>query len=86
MADEKPDGMPGWTLGGVRKHGMRLEAACKTPGCGQFVVFDLDRLIAQLGDDYPLPESGPGMTCEHCGGEMKFQLAVWHSDHDETEE
>jgi hypothetical protein len=82
MADQTPDGPPGWTLGAIRKHGMRLEAACKTAGCGQFVVFDLERLITQLGTDYPLPETGPGMTCERCGAEMKFQLAVWHSDHD----
>jgi hypothetical protein len=61
---------------------MRLEAACKTAGCGEFVVFDLERLITQLGTDYPLPETGPGMTCERCGAEMKFQLAVWHSDQD----
>lgn len=51
MADPTPDGSPGWTLCGIRKHGMRLEAACKTAGCGQFVVFDLDKLIAQVGED-----------------------------------
>ncbi len=86
MAEDKPDGPPGWTLGAIRKHGMRLEAACKAAGCGHFAVFDLDGLIARLGADYPLPESGPGMTCERCGGELKFQLAVWHSDHDGTQD
>ena len=85
MADEPPDGLPGWTLGGVRKHGMKLEAACKTDGCGQFVIFDLERLIAQFGEDYPLPESGPAITCEQCGGGMKYQLAVYHSDDGEPE-
>jgi hypothetical protein len=55
MADETPDGLPGWTLGGVRKHGMRLEAACKQQRCGHFLVFDLDRLIERFGADYPLP-------------------------------
>jgi hypothetical protein len=84
MAAEAPDGA--WTLGAVRKHGMRLEAACKTAGCGSFVTFDLDALIAQLGDEYPLPDTGPGIACEHCGGEMKFQLAVWHSDHEQADE
>jgi hypothetical protein len=44
------------------------------------VVFDLDPLIADVGDDYPLPDGGPGMACEHCGGELKFQLAMLHSD------
>jgi hypothetical protein len=86
MADETPDGLPGWTLGGVRKHGMRLEAACKQQGCGHFLVFDLDRLIERFGADYPLPASGFGLTCEHCGSEMTFQLAFWHSDHEEAEE
>jgi hypothetical protein len=85
MAEPPPDGSPGWTLGGIRKHGMRLEAACKTAGCGQFVVFDLDKLIAQVGEDYPLPD-GPGMACKRCGAELKFQLAVWHSDHDQRDE
>jgi hypothetical protein len=83
VTEENPERTPGWTLGGIHRHGMRLEAACKTPGCGHFVVFDLDKLIAGLGADYPLPE-GPGMTCERCGSELKFQLAVWHSDHDGT--
>jgi hypothetical protein len=53
-------------------------------GCGQFVVFDLDKLIAQVGEDYPLPD-GPGMACERCGAELKFQPAVWHSDHEQDE-
>ena len=78
MADPTPDGSPGWTLGGIRKHGMRLEAACKTAGCGQFVVFDLDKLIVQVGENCPLPD-GPG-------AELKFQLAVWHSDHEQRDE
>ena len=59
------------------------ESPEQTPGCGHFVVFDLDKLIARLGADYPLPE-GPGMTCERCGSELTFELAVWHSDHDGT--
>jgi hypothetical protein len=84
MADPTPDGSPGWTLGSIRKHGMRLEVACKTAGCGQFVVFDLDKLIVQVGENYPLPD-GPGMTCERCGAELKFQLAVWHSDHEQKD-
>jgi hypothetical protein len=79
------DRPPGWTLGGIRKHGMQLEGACQTAGCGRFVVFDLDKLIAQVGEDYPLPE-GSGMACEHCGGELKFQLAVLHSDYEERDE
>jgi hypothetical protein len=85
-AADPPEGAPGWTLGAIRNRGMRLEAACKTPGCGHFVVFDLDALIARAGADYPLPDGGPGMPCEQCGGELKFQLAVWHSDHQQADE
>jgi hypothetical protein len=84
VADAKPEKSPPWTLGAIRERGMRLEAACKTAGCGQFVVFDLERLIAQIGSDYALPDGGAGMTCEKCGADLKFQLAVWHSDHDGT--
>ncbi len=86
MADDAPDAAPGWTLGAIRRRGMKLEAACKTQGCGAFVVFDLDGLIARVGADYPLPETGPGLACESCGGEMKFELAVWHSDHEQADE
>jgi hypothetical protein len=85
MAEEEPDAPPGWTLGDIRKWGMKLEAICKKQGCGEFVVFNLDGLIERFGADYPLPDSGPGVTCEQCGSAMKFQLAVWHSDHEETE-
>ena len=84
MADDGADRPAGWTLGAIRARGMRLEAACKTAGCGYFAVFDLDKLIARVGADYPLPDWDPGMPCERCGGELRFQLAVWHSDHDGT--
>jgi hypothetical protein len=67
-----------WTLGGIRARGMKLEAACLTADCRRFFVYELDAVIASLGADYPLPESGPGHACPHCGGDMKFQLAVWH--------
>jgi hypothetical protein len=54
MADEGPDAPPGWTLGDIRKWGMKLEAVCKKQGCGEFVVFNLDGLIERFGADYPL--------------------------------
>jgi hypothetical protein len=25
-------------------------------------------------------------TASHCGGEVKFQLAAWHSDHQQADE
>jgi hypothetical protein len=75
-----------WTLAAIRRHGMRLEGACKAEGCGRFVVFDLDQLIDGLGADYPIPDVVPGMPCAQCGGELKFQLAVWHSDHQQADE
>jgi hypothetical protein len=43
-------------------------------------------LIERFGADCPLPESNLGLTCRNCGSEMTFQLAVWHSDHEEAEE
>ena len=86
MADDAPGAAPDWTLGAIRQYGMKLEAACKTQGCGAFVVFDLDSLIARFGADHLLPATGPGLACETCGGEMKFELAVWHSDHEQADE
>ena len=66
-----------WTLGAIRERGLRLEAVCRTPGCGWFGTFDVDQLIAGLGPDYELPEHGPGLTCQKCGGdEVRFQLAM----------
>jgi hypothetical protein len=87
VADETPDSPAGWTLGDIRKWGMTLEAVCKTEGCGEFAVFNLEGLIARLGADHPLPEAPPAaLRCETCGGEMKFQLAVWHDDDKKIDE
>jgi hypothetical protein len=86
VADEPPQEAQPWTLGAIRARGMRLEGACKSEGCGHFVVFDLERLIEGLGADYPLRDAVPGIPCQHCGGELKFQLAVWHSDHQSPDE
>ena len=71
--------MSDWTLGAVKARNLQLEASCKAPDCGHFYVFDLDRLIASVGADYPL--SGiPPMTCEHCGGLLKIELAMLHPE------
>ncbi|MGE0503140.1 MAG: hypothetical protein AB7I79_20575 [Rhizobiaceae bacterium] len=67
-----------WTLAAIRERGLELEAACRTPGCGRFVMFDLETLIARVGPDYLLPADGPGLACEGCGGPLEFQLAALH--------
>lgn len=72
----QPDESERWSLGAIRERGLALEAACRTPGCGRFVMFDLDALIARLGPDHPLPDDGPGLACEACGGPLAFQLAA----------
>ena len=79
MADPQTgnDGADRWTLGAIRERGLRLEAVCRSPGCGWFATFDVDQLIARLGADYRLPDGGPGIACQKCGGnEVGFQLAM----------
>ena len=71
--------MPEWTLGAIKARGFQLEASCKAPECRHFYVFDLDRLIASVGHEYPL--SGiPPMTCAKCGGPLKIELAFLHPE------
>lgn len=67
-----------WTLGQIRKMNLELECACETPHCGWFGRYDLDALIARFGEDYWLPEYGPGHPCEQCGGHLNFQVAYLH--------
>lgn len=74
-----------WTLGQIRAHNLQVEAYCQTPGCNWFCSFDLDRLIEQAGPDYELPDEGPGIACETCGGTgLKFMLAYPHPAPDDT--
>ncbi len=75
-----------WQLGGIREMNLELEAACETPGCGYFVSFNVEQLIAQVGPDYWLPENGPGIPCEKCGGHMNFQVAYLHPPAEEPRE
>lgn len=68
-----------WTLGQIREMNLELECACQTPGCGWFGRFDVAGLIATFGADYWLPENGPGIACEKCGGrDVTFQVAYDH--------
>jgi hypothetical protein len=66
-----------WTLGAVRARGMQLEASCKNESCRRFYVFDLDQLIGMVGADYPVSDI-PAMTCDHCAGPLKIELAMGH--------
>jgi len=86
MTDVASGQLEPWTLGAILRRDMRLEGTCTTTGCGRFVVFDLDQLIAGLGADDAIPNLVPGVTCPQCGGALKFQLAVWHSDHQQADE
>jgi hypothetical protein len=67
-----------WQLGGIRRMNLELEAACETPGCGWFCGFNVAALIEKHGEDYWLPEYGPGFPCEQCGGHLNFQVAYLH--------
>ncbi len=70
-----------WTLARVREMNLQLEGRCQAQGCAWFGVFDIDKLIEQLGPDYELPENAPGTSCGLCGsGPIKFQLASLHQD------
>ncbi|MEX0842419.1 MAG: hypothetical protein WD039_09075 [Xanthobacteraceae bacterium] len=82
-ADATKNPPPRWTLARVRDMHSQLEGRCQAEDCGWFGVFDLDRLIDQLGPDWELPENVPGMVCGVCGASpVKFQLASLHRDED----
>jgi hypothetical protein len=65
-----------WTLGAIKARGLALEGYCETGDCGHFYVFNVDGLIERAGPDYLVPEYLPGMTCDACGGRLKFMLAM----------
>ncbi|MBI3672263.1 MAG: hypothetical protein HY245_02320 [Rhizobiales bacterium] len=71
--------MSDWTLGAVRARGLQLEASCKTESCRRFFVFDIDRLVDQVGADYLIADI-PDLTCEACGGPLKIELAMLHPE------
>ena len=74
-----------WQLGGIAKMNLELEAACETPDCGWFVSFNVPAPIEKHGEDYWLPEYGPGIPCEKCGGHLNFQVAYLHPAPDEKQ-
>ena len=69
-----------WTLGAIKERRLALEGYCVTKGCGHFYAFDVDNLIASVGEDYLVPEIIPGMVCTACGGALEFKLAMTPPD------
>ena len=50
--EHSPNTMTTWTLGAIKKRNLVLEGYCQSDGCGNFFVFNVDRLIASAGADY----------------------------------
>ena len=71
--DEKPTS---WTLAAIKARGLALEGYGETEGCGHFYTFSVDGLIESAGADYAVPEYLRGITCNACGGRLKFKLAM----------
>src|SRR5438045_823265 len=76
--------MTTWTLGAIKQRDLVLEGYCQSDGCGNFYVFNVDRLIASAGADYLVPEILPGITCSACGGALKAKLAMMRHDDEGT--
>ena len=74
--DSGSDRLTTWTLGAIKNRNLALEGFCQTEGCGHFYRFDVDELIASAGADYLVPKILPGVTCEECGGDLKFEIAM----------
>lgn len=68
--------MTDWTLAAIKARNLSLEGYCQTGGCGRFFVFDLDQLIATVGQDYIVPAFIPDMVCSECGGQLKSALGM----------
>lgn len=69
-----------WTLAAVKARGLAVEGYCETGGCKRFYTFNLESLIESAGADYRIPKFLPGITCEACGGRLKFMLASLHPE------
>jgi hypothetical protein len=67
-ANRSPSQMTTWTLAAIKRRNLALEGYCQCKGCGNFYVFDLDRLIDSAGPNYVVPDILPGITCLACGG------------------
>jgi hypothetical protein len=67
--------MSDWTLGALRARAMSLELHCPNSDCRRFQVFDLDRLIEAVGEDFPVAEV-PELACEACGTPMLTKIAL----------
>jgi len=61
------------TLGKIKADGYGLDGHC-VDGCRAWYNFNLDKLIADLGPDWVLPEFVPEFPCPDCGGRLKFYL------------
>jgi hypothetical protein len=78
--DDRPERLTTWTLAAITQRNLSVDGHCQAPGCGHFVEFDVDALIAAAGPDYVVPEFIPGMACPACGGALKFQLGAAADD------
>lgn len=58
------------TLSDLKRHGMRLYAACEAPNVGHGAYLDLDALIERFGPDYSYVDDGRigrACRCQKCG-------------------
>ena len=53
-------------LAGMKRHGTRLQAACRDKACGHWHGLCVDQLIAELGEDADLRDHP--LACASCGG------------------
>ena len=56
-----------------------VEVFCWCNRCGHNAVVATERLVRQLGPDYPIPEVGAQMRCTGCGGKDVATRPDWPS-------
>ena len=76
LADEETRRRP-MALGALADQA--IDVFCWSNRCGHNAVVATERLVRQLGPDYPIPEVGAQMRCTGCGGKDIATRPNWPS-------
>jgi hypothetical protein len=73
-SDPDASATPPWTLGALRRGGYGLDGLCDAPACRGLFSFDLDQLIAGLGEAAGFPDRMDD-GCPRCGGPLRLVVS-----------